>query len=309
MPFRSGYVAIIGRPNSGKSTLVNSLVGRKVSIVTSKPQTTRNRIQGLLNLPDAQIVLLDTPGLHRGGSALDRRMTQEITEALDGIDVLSLVVDATQRFGRDDEAALRWTKRFDGPVFLLLNKIDRIEKPKLLPLMDFYSKQRDFAEIYPISGLKSRGLEELSRGWISRLPENPPFFPPDQYTDQPERFLAAEIIREKAIRATREEIPYAIAVFTENFEESDKLIRIRATLHVEREGQKGILIGKAGAMMKKIGSEARHELETLLGAKVFLELIVKVLPNWREDPAVIRRLDWRRQLEEMAEGAEDEGES
>jgi len=301
MPFKSGFVAIVGRPNAGKSTLVNTLVGRKVSIVTPKPQTTRNRIQGILNRDDAQIVLVDTPGLHKPANVLSRQMMDELQHALEGIDVLALIADASVDFGAGDRFAIQWVQRFHGPVFLLLNKVDRIPKTRLLPLIERYNREFDFAETFPISALTGLGCFDLVNGWLKRLPEHPPYFESDQFTDQPERFLAAEIIREKAIIATREEVPHSIAVLIDNFDEGDKLLRIRATLFVEREGQKGILIGKGGGTMKKIGTQARLELESILGAHIFLELFVKVQPGWRQNSAIVRQLDWRRQLEQLAD--------
>ena len=301
MSFRSGFVAIVGRPNAGKSTLVNTLVGRKVSIVSPRPQTTRNRIQGILNREDAQIVLIDTPGLHRAENVLNRQMMDEAAQAVEGIDLLSLIVDAAVEFGGGDRFSIEWVRRFHGPVFLLLNKIDRVAKPRLLPLIDRYRRAFEFAEIFPISARSGEGCLDLVNGWLRYLPEAPPYFPPEQFTDQPERFLAAEIVREKAILATREEVPHAIAVLVDSFEEEPRLIKIRATIYVEREGQKGILIGKRGETMKKIGTQARQELESILGAHIFLELFVKVQPNWRQNPALVRQLDWRRQLEQLAE--------
>jgi GTP-binding protein Era len=204
-------------------------------------------------------------------------------------------------FGAGDRYALEQVKRFRGPALLLLNKIDRIAKPRLLPLIERYSKAHSFETILPISALTGEGVEEALGEFIRRLPESEPYFPSDQFTDQPERFLAAEIIREKAILATKEEVPHAIAVLVDSFEESKKLIRIRATIYVERDGQKGILIGKAGAMMKKIGTDARLELEELLGTKIFLELHVKVQRDWRDNPSLVKRLDWRRQLEKIGD--------
>jgi len=301
MTFKSGFVAIVGRPNAGKSTLVNKLVGRKVAIVSPKPQTTRNRIQGILNREDAQIVLVDTPGIHRPENVLSRQMMDELQHALEGIDILSLIVDASADFGAGDRFAIEWVRRFDGPVFLLLNKVDRIAKPRLLPLIERYNREFDFAETYPISALTGLGCFDLVSGWLARLDENPPYFPQDQFTDQPERFLVAEIIREKAIHATREEVPHAVAVLIDSFEEGEKLLRIRATVYVEREGQKGILIGKGGGTMKKIGMEARREIESILGVHVYLELVVKVQPAWRQNSAMVRQLDWRRQLEQLSE--------
>lgn len=300
MAFKSGFVAIVGRPNAGKSTLVNTLVGRKVAIVSPKPQTTRNRIQGILNRDDAQIVLVDTPGIHKPANVLSRQMMDELQHALDGIDVLSLVVDASADFGAGDRFSIEWAQRFHGPVFLVLNKVDRVKKPQLLPLIDRYRRLADFEEIFPISALSGEGCFDLANAWLGRLPEAPPFFPSDQFTDQPERFLAAELIREKAILATREELPHAIAVLVDSFDETENLIKIRATLYVEREGQKGILVGKAGETIKKIGIQARKELESIFGAKIFLELFVKVQSNWRQNSAMVRQLDWHRQLEQLA---------
>jgi GTPase len=303
-PFKSGFVAIVGRTNAGKSTLVNALVGHKVAIVSPRPQTTRNRIQGIVNRAEGQIVLVDTPGIHKPANALSRQMMNELQNALAGIDVLSLVVDASAKTGPGDRFAIEWVRRFHGPVFLLLNKVDVVSKPALLPLIDHYSRQFEFAEIFPISAQTGEGCDDLVKGWLARLPEAPPYFPEDQFTDQPERFLAAEIIREKAILATREEVPHALAVLLDNFEEGKDLLRIRATIYVEREGQKGILIGKGGTTMKKIGTQARQELESILGSHIFLELFVKVQPNWRQNRSIVRQLDWHRQLEQLGEAQE-----
>lgn len=295
--FRAGFVAVVGRPNSGKSTLVNRLVGQKISIVTARPQTTRNRIQGIVNRAEAQVALIDTPGLHRPDSALGRQMSAEIDAALEGVDVLALLLDASERMGLGDTRAIARAQAFRGPRLLLLNKIDRVERTTLLPLIERCQSAGVFEEIIPISALKGSGAEDALQAMIARLPVGPPLFPPDQVTDQPERFLAGEIVREKAMAATREEVPHAVAVLVESFEEGAKLVRISATVHVEREGQKGILIGKGGATLKKIGTEARRELEVLLGTKVFLELRVKVSKDWRDNAALVRQMDWRRQLE------------
>jgi len=282
--FRSGFVAIIGRPNAGKSTLVNRLVGQKIAIVTSKPQTTRNRIQGIVSQPEGQIVFIDTPGLHQGKSALDRQMMQEVAAALEGIDVLLLMFDASSSEPRADELLLERARRFRGRTILALNKIDRLPKAKLLPMMESFAKAFDFAAIVPISALKGSGCDELLREILNHLPEGSPYFPEDQVTDQPERFLAAEIIREKAIQVMYHEVPYALAVFVEKFEETPKLLRIEALMNVERDSQKKILIGHKGQTIKRIGTEARKELEAILGAKIYLGLYVKVAPGWRENP-------------------------
>jgi GTP-binding protein Era len=299
MAFRSGFVSIIGRPNAGKSTLLNALVGQKVAIVTHKPQTTRNRIQGIVNVPArkgrpaGQVVFLDTPGVHKPESSLNKKMMREVHDALEGRDLLLLITDVTEKFGGGDEFVLDLVKRAGGPAFLLLNKIDRVDKNRLLPLIEGYSKKHEFQEIIPISALKRDGLDLLLDKVIHALPEGPRYFPKDQVTDQPERFLAAEIIREKVLIATGQEVPYASTVQVEHWEESPKLTKISAVLYCERDGQKKILIGKGGEMMKRIGTSARLEIEKLLGTKVFLEMFVKVEPNWRESREFVEGLDWR----------------
>ncbi|HYX67689.1 MAG TPA: GTPase Era [Terriglobales bacterium] len=310
MSFRSGFVSIIGRPNAGKSTLLNKLVGQKVAIVTHKPQTTRHRVQGIVNLearkgrPAGQVVFIDTPGVHRPESSLNRKMMREVQEALENRDLVLLIVDASQSMGAGDRFTLDLVKKVDAPVFLLLNKIDLIEKGRLLPLIDRYSKLHTFQEIIPISATKGDGLELLLDRVAHVLPEGPRYFPKDQVTDQPERFLVAELIREKVLLKTQQELPYATTVRVEQFEESPQLTRIAAAIYCEREGQKGILIGRGGAMLKRIGSEARREIEALLGGKVFLELFVKVQPGWRDSREFVEGLDWRRQLEDLAESGE-----
>ena len=298
--FRSGYVAILGRPNAGKSTLVNRLVGQKIAIVSSKPQTTRNRIQGIVHRPGGQIVFTDTPGLRADETALGRQMMREVAAAIEGIDVLLLIADASRALPGADELLLDRASAFHGPVIVGLNKVDRMPKPKLLPMIDAYAKSFEFAAIMPISALNGLGCEELLEEVIARLPEGEPYFAEDHVTDQPERFLAAEIIREKAIAATYHEVPHALAVVVDKWEETPSILRIHAMLHVERDSQKKILIGRGGAMLKKIGTEARKELETLLDAKIFLGLFVKVMPGWRDDPRRVRQLDWHAQLEELA---------
>jgi GTPase len=294
---RAGFVAIVGRPNAGKSTLLNRLVGQKIAIVTAKPQTTRNRIQGILTRPEGQIVFIDTPGLHEAKSALGRQMMQEVAAALEGIDVLLLMVDAGSALPQADELLLERAKRFRGKTILALNKVDRVPKPKLLPLIDAFQKAFPFSAIVPISALKGSGCDELLEEILRLLPEGHPYFPEDQVTDQPERFLAAEIVREKAIQVMYHEVPYALAVMVEKFEESPRLLRIEATMNVERDTQKKILIGHKGEMLKKIGTEARKELEEIFGVKVYLGLYVKVAPDWRENPQKVRELDWHFQLE------------
>jgi GTP-binding protein Era len=309
MSFRSGFVSIIGRPNAGKSTLLNALVGEKVAIVTHKPQTTRNRIQGFVNVvarkgrPAGQIIFIDTPGVHKPDSPLNRKMMREVHDALESRDLILLIVDATQSFGGGDRFTLDLVKKAGGPVMLLLNKIDLIEKGKLLPIIANWSQLHDFKEIIPIAAIKRDGLELLMDKVIANLPEGPRYFPKDQITDQPERFLAAEIVREKVLFDTAEEVPYAATVIVERFVEEPKLTRIAATIYVERDGQKKIVVGKGGEMIKRIGTQARIELEKLLGAKIFLELFVKVKPGWRDSRAFLEELDWHKQLE----GLQDAG--
>ena len=299
--FRVGFVAIVGRPNAGKSTLVNRLVGQKVAIVTSKPQTTRNRIQGIVTRPEGQIIFIDTPGLHEGTTALNRQMMREVAAALEGIDVLLLMVDASSTLPHADSLLLEKAERFRNKAILLLNKVDRVPKPTLLPLLDAFGKAFPFAAMVPISALKGDGCDSLVKEILKHLPEGEPYFAEDQITDQPERFLAGEIIREKAIRLTYHEVPHALAVLIDKYEEAPKLLRIHATLHVERDSQKKILIGHKGEMLKKVGTEARKELEKLLGTRIFLEMFVKVVPDWRENPSRVRELDWHTQLEALAE--------
>src|SRR5947208_14306638 len=280
--FRSGFVAIVGRPNAGKSTLVNRWVGQKIAIVTSKPQTTRNRIQGIVTKPEGQVVFIDTPGLHKADSALGRQMMQEVAAALEGIDVLLVMVDASHAELHVDDLLLDKARRFRGKTILALNKVDRLPKPKLLPLIDSFAKAFDFAGIVPISALKGSGCDELLQEILKQLPEGEPYFPEDQVTDQPERFLAAEIIREKAIQVMYHEVPYALAVFVEKFEGRPKLLRMEAVMNVERDSQKKILIGHKGETIKNIGTEARKELEVILDTKINLGQYVKVEMVWRE---------------------------
>lgn len=299
IPGRAGFVAIIGRPNAGKSTLLNHLVGQKVAIVTSKPQTTRNRIQGIVTRPEGQIVFIDTPGLHDAASVLNRQMMREVSAALEGIDVLLMMIDATRTMPHADQMLLDRAKRYESKTILALNKIDKLPKPKLLPLLQEFGKAFPFAALVPISALTGSGLDALLDEIFKELPENDNFFPEDQVTDQPERFLAAEIVREKAIHLTYHEVPHALAVFVDKFEETPKILRIEMTLHVERDSQKKILIGRKGEMLKKIGTEARKELEALLGVKIYLGLFVKVVEGWRDNPSKVRELDWHVQLEDM----------
>src|SRR3954469_1025993 len=314
MPFRSGFVCILGRPNAGKSTLLNALVGEKLAIISPKPQTTRNRIQGVVNIPKrkgkdgGQIVLIDTPGVHKPDSSLGRKMMVEVREALEGCDLVLVIVDVAHKLDPRDQFALDLVKQSKAKAFLILNKIDLIrEKLKLLPLIEEYRKLYDFAEVVPISALKRNGLEELLRMIMAKLPAGPAYFPEDEITDQPARFMAAEIIREQVLLNTSEEIPYATTVIVENFEEGKRLTRIGATIYCERDSQKGILVGKGGQMLKKIGTSARLQIERMVGTKVFLELFVKAEPGWRDSRRFVEELDWRRQLEQrmLAQSAQE----
>ncbi|HXY10412.1 MAG TPA: GTPase Era [Terriglobales bacterium] len=303
MAFHSGFVSILGRPNAGKSTLLNALVGQKLAIVSPKPQTTRNRILGILEIPPlksrpaGQVILIDTPGVHKPDSSLGRTMMAEVRQALAGCHLLLLIVDVTQKFGREDQFALKMAQHSGTPVLLLLNKIDRIpRKDRLLPIIEDYRQRHDFREIIPLSALQGDGFDRLLEAMLANLPEGPRYFPEDQITDQPVRFMVAEIIRQQVVLATSEEVPYATTVVIEEFEEGKKLTRVAATIHCEREGQKRILVGRQGQMLKKIGTAARAEIVRLLGTRVYLELFVKVSPAWRESRAFLEELDWRRQL-------------
>jgi GTP-binding protein Era len=272
--------------------------------VASKPQTTRNRIQGIVTRDDGQVVLIDTPGLHEARTVLNRQMMKEVAAALEGIDVLVLMVDATEALlGRGqphvDPMLMQRAKRFAGRTILALNKVDRTAKQKLLPLMEAFGKAHPFLAMVPISALKGDGCEELLREVMKLLPESEPYFPEDQVTDQPERFLASEIVREKAITLTYHEVPHALAVSVDKWEETPKLLRIQMTLTVERPAQKKIVIGHKGEMLKKIGTQARKEMEEILGGRIFLGLFVKVTENWRQNPMAVRELDWHTQLEAL----------
>jgi GTP-binding protein Era len=292
--FKSGFVAILGRPNVGKSTLLNRFLDTKLAIVSSKPQTTRTTIQGVVSSEQAQIVFVDTPGLHRADSLLNRTMMDSIAEALDGKDVILFVVDATLAPGPKDEEALATLQRVETPAILVLNKIDALkDKAALLPLIEAYRVRHPFAEFLPVSARTGEGLEDLRKAILDRLPEGPAWFPEDYLTDQPIRFLAGEIVREKVLASTRHEVPHAVAVLVESWEDTPKLLRVSATIFVERPGQKAIILGTKGSRLKQIGTDARLELEGFLNRKVFLGLFVKVVPGWRENRAFLKELDWR----------------
>ncbi len=365
---KSGFVAILGRPNVGKSTLLNALTGEKVAIVSAKPQTTRNRIAGVVEVPAtkgarrdsqpaAQIVFVDTPGVHKPGSHLDRRMLQEVYEALETRDVVLVLMDATRRvqleaaaedqvpeneeervpqvsslrpgnteapapkhertnWASEDEFLFGLIRKLDCPVFLVLTKIDLVAKDQLLPLIDTLTRHFGFAQVIPVSARKRDGLDLLVRKIVEALPTGERFYPKEQYTDQPQRFMVAELIRESILVETGEEVPYASAVVIERFEEAEPpapprkknqaparlpLTRIAAAIYCEREGQKAILIGKGGSKLKEIGTGARRQIESLIGTRVYLELHVIVEPGWRESRSFVESLNWRNQLERLAE--------
>jgi GTP-binding protein Era len=289
----SGFVSILGRPNAGKSTLLNALLGTKVAIVAPRPQTTRNAIQGVLTRPNAQIVFVDTPGIHKSTTMLNKRMMDSV-RASAAADVVLFLVDAAARPSEEDAEALDLIKKLDAPAIAVLNKADLVSpKQKLLEVIARYQEMHAFAALIPISALKGDGLDLLVREIVQRLPAGPALYPKDYLTDQPERFLAAELIREQVLRLTREEVPHAVHVMVDKWEDTPKLIRIAATIYVERPGQKIIVIGAGGAMLKRIGTTARVQIEEMAGKKVFLETFVKVQPNWREDPEFLQATDWR----------------
>ncbi len=290
---RSGFVTIVGRPNSGKSTLVNHLVGQKVSIVTDKPQTTRNVIRGIVTRPEGQIVFLDTPGIHKPIHRMNDRMMKMVRNSLSHVDVLTLLVDCTAPFGGGDEYTVELLKSASLPKILLLNKIDKIQKQDLLPQIDRYSKLMNFEQVIPVSARTGENLESYIAALFRILPEGPAHYPEDQISDQMERNIAAEIIREKLIVLTRDELPYSAAVAIEKFEEGEKLHRIFATVFVERDSQKAIVIGKGGSMLKQIGTAARQELESFFGLKIYLELHVKVSKGWRDDESRLTDLGFQ----------------
>lgn len=292
--FKAGFIALIGRPNVGKSTLMNRLLGHKVSIISEKPQTTRNRILGIKTLPSAQLLFLDTPGIHRAHALFNREMVKTAMRALEDADVVLWMVEAPAPLTEDDQLILQALKKVKTPVLLAINKIDLIQKVELLPLIEQFARSFPFQEIVPISATLGENVDRLEALLVAYLPEGPPFYPPDQLTDQPERFIIGEIIREKVFHLLHQEIPYAVAVEVEEVEERQErpMTYIQATIYVEKDSQKGILIGSQGRMLKKIGQLAREEIETLLGSQVFLSLWVKVRPHWRKDEEALRRFGY-----------------
>jgi len=291
---RAGFVTILGRPNAGKSTLLNALLGTKLAIVAAKPQTTRTSIQGVLTLPQAQIVFVDTPGIHKSNTLLNKRMMDTVRNAAGAPDVVLFVIDALAPFTDEDVEALDLAKKVEAPVIAVLNKVDWLDqKPKLLDLIEKYRPLHDFAAYIPISAKTGDGLDVLQHEIIERLPTGPAQFPDDYLTDQPQRFLASEVLREKVLHHTQQEVPHAVAVVIESWEDTPKLLRIAATIYVEKAGQKAILIGAGGEALRKIGTLARKELEHLFDRKVFLQTFVKVRAGWRQDPAFLSAVDWR----------------
>jgi GTP-binding protein Era len=290
---KSGFVSLIGRPNAGKSTLLNRLVGSKLAIVSDKPQTTRTRILGVRNYPDAQVVYLDTPGIHRPLHRMNVRMVNTALDTLREVDVLALVVDAAEAGGKGDRFVLDLVKQASVPVFLVLNKVDLMKRSRLLPIIDRYSREADFAEIVPVSAATGENVDRLERLLIARLPEGDRLYPDEYLTDQPARFFAAEIVREKLLQLTHAEIPFSSAVVIDRFEEpsgSRRILRIFCTIVVDRESQKPIVIGQGGGMIKQIGSAAREELERFFSTHVFLDLHVRVKAEWREDDRVLTEI-------------------
>ena len=290
---KTGFVSLIGRPNAGKSTLLNRLVGTKLAIVSDKPQTTRTRILGVRNYPDAQVVFLDTPGIHRPLHRMNVRMVDAAVDTIRDVDVLGPVVDASEPPGKGDRFVLGLVRDAKTPVFLILNKIDLIRKSKLLPIIDRYRQAADFAEIVPISAATGDNVDRLEKAFVDRLPEGDPLYPKDYLTDQPERFFAAEIVREKLLQFTRAEIPFSSAVIIDRFEEpagTNPILKLYCTIVVDRESQKPIVVGKGGEMIKRIGMAAREDLERFFQARVYLDLQVRVRAEWREDDRLLQQI-------------------
>jgi GTPase len=293
-PFRSGFVSIVGRPNVGKSTLLNSILGEKIVITSDKPQTTRNRIRGIHNVPGAQIVFIDTPGIHRATSLLNRYMVDEALASIREVDVILFLVEADAPAGSQESLILELVGELTAPVVLVINKIDLVPKSSLLESIERFARLFPFREVIPVSARTGDGVERVVAAVYDLLPAGPVYFPDDILTDLPERFVVAEIIREKVFRLTRDEIPYSTAVEVESFKERQdgSLIAIAAVINVERDSQKGIIIGRKGEMLKKIGMQARREIEQLLDAKVFLELFVRVRKDWSENQRMLKELGY-----------------
>jgi len=290
--YRSGFIALVGRTNVGKSTLLNQLLGEKIAIISDKPQTTRTRILGVKHLPDAQLIFLDTPGIHKPQFRLNQRMVRAALEVLDEVDLVFFLVEATERPGAGDRYVIEKLKERQIPVILVINKVDLVQKAKLLPLIDAYRQMHSFAEIVPISALTGDGVDRLAELALKAMPEGPVYFKDDMVTDQPMQVLAAELIREKILYRTRDELPFAVAVQIESFKEEGQLARISAIVYVEKKSQKAIVIGKRGEILKAVGTEARMDMERLFGMKVFLQLWVKVREGWRQDDQMLTALGY-----------------
>lgn len=293
--FKSGFISIIGRPNVGKSTFLNKVIGQKISIMSDKPQTTRNKIQGVLTKDDCQMVFIDTPGIHKPKHRLGDFMMKVAENTLNEVDAVLFMINAKEGFGKGDQFIIDRMEKVKSPVFLIINKIDLVTPEQLLKLIDEYKDKADFEEIIPISALEGNNVDHLLDELLKHLPEGPQYYPADQVTDHPERFIITELIREKALHLTREEIPHSIAVVMENMvKRKDEKILIQATIITERSTQKGIIIGKQGSMLKEIGVQARKDIETLLGSKVYLELWVKVKKDWRNKESQLNELGFKK---------------
>lgn len=292
--FHSGFVAILGRPNVGKSTFLNRVVGQKIAIMSDKAQTTRNKIQGIYTEDDAQIVFIDTPGIHKPHSRLGDFMVESALSTLNEVDAVLFMVNATQKRGCGDDFIIERLRNVKKPIYLVINKIDQIHPDKLLQIMDDYRNTLDYAEVFPISALEGNNCPELIESLVNTLPEGPQYYPADQITDHPERFIAGELIREKVLELTREEVPHSVAVVVDRIHrEDDEKVLVQATIVVERNSQKGIIIGKGGKMLKQIGVKARKDIELMLGDKVYLELWVKVQPNWKDRQVDLQALGYK----------------
>lgn len=294
--YKSGFVSIVGRPNVGKSTFLNRVIGQKIAIMSDKPQTTRNKVQGVLTQENSQTIFIDTPGIHKPKHKLGEFMLKVSRNALKEVDIIMFMVNAEQKIGKGDEFIIEMLEGNQTPVFLVINKIDQVHPDELAGIIDSYKDKFNFAEIIPISALQGNNVDSLLSTIEKYLPEGPQYYPADQITDHPERFIISELIREKVLHTTREEIPHSIAVVIDKIkrdEENENMIRVQATIMVERDSQKGIVIGKKGALLKQVGTEARKDIEMLLGSKVFLELWVKVQKDWRNKQAHLRDFGFR----------------
>jgi len=292
--FRSGFVAIVGAPNVGKSTLLNQMMGEKISITSKKPQTTRNQILGVVHRPASQLIFIDTPGIHKTTLPLNIRIVDAALSALGNVDIVLIMIDVAKPDPESEAFIIKKLEKINKPVVLVLNKIDLVKKTALLNIMDRWSKAYPFEAIIPVSAISGNQIDELIEAIEPLLPEGPRYYPEDTITDQPERFIAAEMIREKVFRLTGQEIPYSTAVSVQSFSEerNGALVKIHATIHVERSSQKGMIIGKNGSKLKMIGTEARKEIERMVGAKVYLKLFVRVHKNWSKDPKALRRFGY-----------------